>query len=229
MTDDLDLGPRLEQLANELTRDALVPPPAAAHRRAGGARPNAHDASTQAAAVAATARRPWAVRRGHPGPATWSTRQAAHLADRVQRSEVRPWRPPVRGPFLHHEAWRQADQLVCVPTGAGWLQAVQGSMGQYPDLDGRPQEPKGPGHLPLRRTLRAADAGPPEQAQRQEGQHRRSLQHHPGQTYKTLRQPTGAQVAIAWNCDAPPASSRRESLLPRGRGPYSRWSRATSA
>jgi hypothetical protein len=162
-------------------------------------------------------------------PATWSTRQAAHLADRVQRSEVRPWRPPVRGPFLHHEAWRQADQLVCVPTGAGWLQAIQGTMGQYPDLDGRPQEPKGPGHLPLRRTLRAADAGPPEQAQRQEGQHRRSLQHHPGQTYKTLRQPTGAQVAIAWNCDAPPASSRRESLLPRGRGPYSRWSRATSA
>jgi hypothetical protein len=46
MTDDLDLRPRLEQLANELTRDALVPPPAAAHRRAGGARPNAHDAST---------------------------------------------------------------------------------------------------------------------------------------------------------------------------------------
>jgi hypothetical protein len=50
-----------------------------------------------------------------------------------------------------------------------------------------------------------------------------------GTTYKTLRQPTGAQVAIAWNCDTPPASSRRESLLPRGRGPYSRWSRATSA
>jgi hypothetical protein len=25
-----------------------------------------------------------------------------------------------------------------------------------------------------------------------------------GMTYKTLRQPTGAQVAIAWNCDAPP-------------------------
>jgi hypothetical protein len=25
-----------------------------------------------------------------------------------------------------------------------------------------------------------------------------------GTTYKTLRQPTGAQVAIAWNCDAPP-------------------------
>jgi hypothetical protein len=33
MTDDLDLRPRLEQLANELTRNALVPPPAAAHRR----------------------------------------------------------------------------------------------------------------------------------------------------------------------------------------------------
>jgi hypothetical protein len=25
-----------------------------------------------------------------------------------------------------------------------------------------------------------------------------------GMTYQTLRQPTGAQVAIAWNCDAPP-------------------------
>lgn len=243
MTDDLDLRPRLERLATELTRDALVPSAVAVHRR-GRRRRRRQLASAGLLAIAlvALAVGPGAglLERGQPtvvpvAPAPTPTTPAPKLPPlrpphaAPGQSAVVIQDPPLGLPAKMH-TWlteckevkfghggrefqvpsftvKRGDQRISwyvYPLGPVGSKRYKGPWANIQSWTEDPQNQRDPGTFPFVEVYR-----PQVRVHLSKPNGRRGSIVGPysiiqGMTYKTLRQPTGAQVAIAWNCDAPP-------------------------
>jgi hypothetical protein len=246
MTNDLDLGPRLERLANELARDALVPPPAAAYRR--GRRRRRRQlagAGLLAIALAALTVWPWAslLERGRPtvlpvapAPAPGTSAPKVRVQPLQQPPHAAPGQsavviqdPPLGLPDKMH-TWlteckemrfgrsgnqfevpsftiKRGDKRISwyvYPLGPVGSTRYKGPWANIQIWTEDPKNPRDPGSFPFVELY-----GPQVQVHLSKPNGRKGSIVGPysiiqGTTYKTLRKPTGAQVAIAWNCDASP-------------------------
>jgi hypothetical protein len=243
MTDDLDLRPRLDRLANELTRDALVPPPATAYRR-GRRRRRRQLAAAGLLAIALVALTVWPgaglLDRGRPtvppvAPAPTPTTPAPKLQPlrpphaAPGQSAVLIQDPPLGLPANMH-TWltecrevkfghggrefqipsfqiERGDQRISwyvYPLGPIGSKRYKGPWANIQTWTEDPKNQRDPGSFPFVEVY-----GPQVRVHLSKPNGRKGSIVGPysiiqGTTYKTLAKPTGAQVAIAWNCDAPP-------------------------
>jgi hypothetical protein len=232
MTDDLDLRPRLERLANELTRDALAPPPAIALValtvwQGDGLLDRGRSTIPPVAPVPA------------PKPPTTKLRlqplPPPHAAP--GQSAVVIQDPPLGLPAKMH-TWlteckeikfghgghefqvpsfqiKRGDKRIIwfvYPLGPVGSKRYKGPWANIQTWTEDPKNPKDPATFPFVEVY-----GPQVQVHLSKQNGRKGTIVGPysiiqpvttaqGTVYKTLRQPTGAQVAIAWNCDAPPGT-----------------------
>jgi hypothetical protein len=245
MTDDLDLRPRLDRLATELTRDALVPPPATAYRR-GRRRRRRQLAAAGLLAIALVALTVW------PGAGLLDRDRATVLpvaaaptpTTPAPKLRLQPLEPPhaapgqsavlIQDPPLGLPAkmhtWltecrevkfghggrefqvpsfqiERGDQRISwyvYPLGPIGSKRYKGPWANIQTWTEDPKNQRDPGSFPFVEVY-----GPQVRVHLSKPNGRKGSIVGPysiiqGTTYKTLAKPTGAQVAIAWNCDAPP-------------------------
>jgi hypothetical protein len=254
MTDDLELGPRLERLADELTRDAVTPPVTAAQRH-GRRRRRRQLAGGGMLAIALVGLVAWPgvglLDRGLPSVAPVAPAPAPERS--IPTVRPRPLRPPHAAPGqsavviqdpplslpakMHTwlteckevkfgnkgghefevpsftiERGNQRISWYVYPLGPVGSTRYKGPWANVQVWTEDPGHPRDPGSFPFVEVY-----GPQVRVHLDKPNGRKGTIIGPysvvqevttaqGTVYNTLARPTGAQVAIAWNCDAPPGT-----------------------